>query len=82
LGPTGKSDLDTAAAHNVCGAASLMGLGLADCGTIDREKGTKIVNDVTTAALEETLHCLDRTTALSALKSRYPDVGDYKEATQ
>jgi dienelactone hydrolase len=81
-GPKGKSDLDTAAAHNVCGAASLMGLGLADCGMIDREKGTKIVNDITTGALEETLQCLDRAASISALKSRYPEVGDFKEATQ
>jgi dienelactone hydrolase len=82
VGPNGMSDLDTAASHNVCGAASLTALGLADCGTIDHVKGTKIVNDVTTGALEETLHCLDRSAALSGLKTRYLDVGDFQEATK
>lgn len=81
VGPSGKSDLETAAAHNVCGAASLQSLGLADCGTIDHVKGTKIVDDITTGALEETLQCQDRAAAITAIKSRYPEVGDFKEAT-
>jgi hypothetical protein len=82
VGPNGKSDLDTAAAHGVCGASSLNGLGLADCGSIDHTKGTKIVNDITTGVLEETLHCQDRAAAISAVKSRFPEVGDFQEAVQ
>jgi hypothetical protein len=81
-GPTGKSDLDTAAAHGVCGASDLTALGLADCGTIDPAKGTKIVNDITTGALEETLQCQDRAAAIAAIKSRYAEVGDFQEAVQ
>lgn len=82
VGPTGKSDLETAQAHGVCGVASLNALGLADCGTIDHVKGTKIVNDATTGALEETLHCLDRGAKISMLKTRFPEVGDFQEAVQ
>ena len=81
-GPGGKPTLDVAAAHGVCGASQLNGLGLADCGMIAREKGTKIVNDVTTGVLEETLHCQDRAAQLSALKMRFPEVGELKEATK
>jgi hypothetical protein len=81
-GPTGKSDLDTAAAHGVCGASSLNGLGLADCGSIDHTKGTKIVNDITTGVLEETLQCQNRAAAIAAVKSRFPEVGDFQEAVQ
>ena len=81
-GPTGKSDLEVANSHGVCGVGSIITLGLADCGTIDRMKGTKIVNDITTAVLEETLQCQDRTAYISALPMRYPDVGDFKEAVK
>jgi hypothetical protein len=80
VGPNGKSDLETAASHNVCGAAGLQGLGLADCGMIDHVKGTAIVNDITTGALEETLQCQDRAAAITALKTRHPEVGDFHEA--
>jgi hypothetical protein len=81
-GPQGKADLDVAAAHGVCGASQLNSLGLADCGMIDREKGTKIVNDASTGVLEETLQCQDRAALLSTLMMRYPDVGEYKEAIE
>jgi pimeloyl-ACP methyl ester carboxylesterase len=80
--PQGKSAIETAAANGVCGVSTIQTLGLADCGTIDRKKAITIVNDVTTAALEETLQCADRAAPISQLKSRYPDVGDFHEAVK
>jgi dienelactone hydrolase len=76
----GKYALQVAEANGVCGVGFVIGLGLFDCGTVDRVKATTIVNDATAAALEETLHCMDRTTRLASLKSRYPLVGDFQEA--
>jgi hypothetical protein len=43
-------------------------------------KGTAIVNYATTAALEETLHCADRSNQFAQLQSRLPDVGESLEA--
>lgn len=82
VGPANKSDLEVSKAHGVCGVQSILDLKLADCGTIAPAKGNQIVNDVTTAVLEETLHCQDRAAAISAIKSRYPDVGDFHEAVK
>jgi hypothetical protein len=57
----------------------LNGLGIADCGTVDRAAGTEIVDFVTSAALEETLMCRDVGQAWSQLKSRYSLVDDFRE---
>lgn len=73
----GKYALQVAEDNGVCGVGFVIGLGLFDCGMVDRVKATTIVNDATAAALEETLHCLDRSTQISSLKSRYPLVGDF-----
>jgi hypothetical protein len=78
--PQGKSDLDAAAAAGVCGVSSVQML--AKCGTIDRKKAITIVNDATTAALEETLQCADRAATLSSLMMRYPDVGVFQQAVK
>jgi dienelactone hydrolase len=53
---------------------------LFDCGTINWEKGVEIVNDITAGVLEETLHCQDRATEISAIKSRHAEVGEFLEA--
>jgi pimeloyl-ACP methyl ester carboxylesterase len=76
----GKSAIDVAAANGVCGISNLQTLGLADCGAIDRAIAVKIVNDVTTAALEETLQCADRASRIASVRSRYSAVGDLHEA--
>lgn len=64
---------------NVCGL-NLAGA-LFDCSPdyVSGEKGWAIVNDATSAVLEQTLHCQDRSSALSTLKSRYPEIVDYRD---
>jgi len=76
----GKYALQVAEHNGVCGVGFVIGLGLFDCGMVARVKATTIVNDVTTAALEETLHCMDRGKQISSLASRYPLAGDFQEA--
>ncbi|MBN1653563.1 MAG: hypothetical protein JXA30_07280 [Deltaproteobacteria bacterium] len=53
---------------------------LFDCGTINWKTGVDIVSDITVAALEETLHCKDRSSAISSIASRHPEVGDLRES--
>jgi dienelactone hydrolase len=72
-----QSDLQVAEAHGVCGMASVVPL--ADCGSIAPAKSVEIVNTATTAVLEETLLCKDRSAAISGLKTRFPDIGDFHE---
>jgi dienelactone hydrolase len=74
----GKNPIEVAQANGVCGLSVLPSL--FDCGTVDRETGVKAVNDLSTAVLEETLHCQDRTAIISAIKSRNSVVGDFQEA--
>ncbi|MEY4575792.1 MAG: hypothetical protein RL701_495, partial [Pseudomonadota bacterium] len=74
----GKSDVQVASDHGVCGVSNV--IALADCGTIDPAKSIDIVNTATTAALEETLLCHDRAAAMSGLKTRFPDIADFQEA--
>ncbi|MFO0616599.1 MAG: hypothetical protein U0414_28660 [Polyangiaceae bacterium] len=64
---------------NVCGL-NLAGA-LFDCAPeyVSGERGWAIVDDATSAVLEQTLHCQDRTAALSTLKSRYPEITDYRD---
>jgi hypothetical protein len=66
--------------YGVCSGISLTLLnGLAKCGTVmPPQAGPDIVNYVTTAALEETLHCENRDAAFAGLKSKYSQVGDYQ----
>lgn len=73
----GKNPIQVAQSHGVCGLSILPSL--FDCGTVDRETGVKAVNDLSTAVLEETLHCQDRAATISAIKSREAVVGDFKE---
>jgi hypothetical protein len=61
----------------VCGASILAGL--AQCGTSASatESSPLIVTYATTATLEETLHCQDRTAAFAAMQGKFPDIGTY-----
>lgn len=74
----GRNMIEVAVMYGVCGLGILPAV--FDCGTIDRLAGTKIVNDVTTAALEETLHCQDRSSQIANIRQRYPLVNDFHEA--
>lgn len=74
----GKSDLEVAQAHNVCGVSSVVPL--ADCGTADPATGIAIVNEVVTAALEETLLCQSRAAWITGAKARHPEISELREA--
>ncbi|MEY4511922.1 MAG: hypothetical protein RLZZ450_4044 [Pseudomonadota bacterium] len=81
----GKSSIEELQAAGVCGVGSAVIIGLPalfDCGTIDWKKGVEAVNYATTAALEETLYCRDRTSQFAALKSKVPEVGDFRETVK
>lgn len=74
---SGKTGIQVALQYGVCGAQILAAL--AKCGTLTPPQvGPDITNYVTTAALEETLHCADRSAAFSDLKAKYPQVGDFQ----
>jgi predicted dienelactone hydrolase len=73
--PNGKRAIDVATEAGVCGAIFLSTL--AKCGTTDPKITIGIVNAVTTAALEETLHCADRKAVFAGLQTRYPQIGEF-----
>jgi len=73
--PNGKRAIDVATEAGVCGAIFLSAL--AKCGTTDPKITIGIVNSVTTAALEETLHCADRKAFFASLPTRYPQIGEF-----
>jgi dienelactone hydrolase len=80
----GKTGIQVADQYNVCGtgapsaALSLLN-GLAQCGTVMPPiAGPEIVAYASTAALEETLHCIDRSAAFSGLQAKYPQVSLYQ----
>jgi hypothetical protein len=78
----GKNAIEEAGANAVCGVDSAVIIGLPalfDCGTIDWKQGVEAVNYVTTAALEETLQCRDRSKQFASLKANLPQVGDFRE---
>jgi hypothetical protein len=76
----GDDIVTIAQSSGVC-SAGLAGF-LFDCEPthLEEAKGTAIVNYATTAALEETLHCTDRSSQFAQLKSLMPDVGEFLEA--
>jgi dienelactone hydrolase len=78
----GKLAIQVAADNGVCNPLALVILaGLAQCGTMpDPTKGPAIANYVSVAALEETLHCQDRSAAFGSLKTKYPEVSDFMES--
>jgi predicted dienelactone hydrolase len=75
----GKTGIQVASDYQVCGGATVAFLAtIAQCGTIDPKRGSEITNYVTTAALEETLHCANRDAAFAGLQAKYPEVGDFQ----
>jgi predicted esterase len=79
----GKNAIQEAQADGVCGinTAVIIGLpALFDCGTIAMADGLKAVDYASTAALEETLHCQDRSAQFANLKANLPMVGDFQHA--
>ena len=81
----GKSSVEELQAAGVCGVGSAVIIGLPalfDCGTVDWKKGVEAVNYATTAALEETLYCRDRSTQFASLKAKLPQVGDFRETVK
>jgi predicted dienelactone hydrolase len=80
----GKTAIQVADQYNVCGtgapstALTLLNT-LAQCGMVNPPTaGPGIVNYATTAALEETLHCIKRDAAFSSLKTAFPQVSDFE----
>jgi predicted dienelactone hydrolase len=80
----GKTGIQVADQYNVCGAGapstalSLLN-SLAKCGNVmPTTAGPNIVAYATSAALEETLHCINRDAAFSALKTKFSQVGDFQ----
>jgi hypothetical protein len=75
---SGENMLEVAQRHQVCGT-QLAG-GLFDCEDfyIDGPTGWAIVNYATSAVLETTLQCTDRSDALAQLADRFVQVGEYR----
>ncbi|MEY4582209.1 MAG: hypothetical protein RL701_6912 [Pseudomonadota bacterium] len=79
----GKNAIQEAVDDMVCGVngAAIIGLpALNDCGTLDWKKGVIAVNYASTIALEETLHCQDRTQQFANMLTAIPEFGDYRHA--
>lgn len=75
----GKDAVEVATQYGVCGISAAGLLWTCSDDYISQEKGTEIVNYATTAALEETLFCADRKQAWAELKTRYPEVAEFRE---
>ncbi|HVU02839.1 MAG TPA: hypothetical protein VHE30_13860 [Polyangiaceae bacterium] len=78
----GRNAVTEAEHDGVCGIdqAVIIGLpGIFDCGTIDMPTGIADVNYASTAALEETLLCEDRSAAFQNLRTALPTVGEFDE---
>ena len=76
----GQDFLEIAEANMVCGAQFAGFLFDCDPTYTPAETGWTIVNDVTAAVLESVLRCSDVAKNFADLGSRYPEVGEYKEA--
>jgi hypothetical protein len=77
----GLNAIQESEADGVCGidTAVIIGLpALFDCGTIDWMAGVAATNYGTTAALEETLQCRDRTAQFANMQAMVPIIGDYR----
>jgi len=74
---SGQTAIEVATMAGVCGASTVANL--AKCGNVSPvTAGLAITNYVTAAALEETLHCVDRSAAFSAFKTKFSQVGDFQ----
>lgn len=81
----GKSSVQELQAAGVCGVGSAVIIGLPalfDCGTVDYKKSLEALNYATTAALEETLYCRDRSKQFANIKTAMPQIGEYLEAVK
>lgn len=81
----GRNAVEEAQVDGVCGVETAVIIGLPalnDCGpgTLPWMKGVEIVSYASAAAIDETLHCLNRDAAFSMLQMRFPEVGDYRHA--
>jgi predicted dienelactone hydrolase len=77
----GETSIDVGTRNSVCALGIVNGL--AHCGNMpDPKQGPAIVNYVSTAVLEETLHCVDRTAVLAdaAVKAKFSALGAYQHA--
>jgi pimeloyl-ACP methyl ester carboxylesterase len=81
----GKNAIQEAEENKVCGVGGAVIIGLPylfDCGRLtDWKVGVTATNYATTAVLEETLHCKDRTQAFKDMKSKVPTIGDFRDGT-
>lgn len=73
----GQDFLALAAEYEVCGAQFASALFDCDDAYLADEQGWEIVQYVTSAALEETLHCSSAGDNFADLQSKYPDVGEF-----
>ena len=79
----GRNAIQEAMADGVCGISSAVIIGLPalfDCGTIDMPTGVRDVTYASTAALEETLLCRDRSPQFASMRVRLPTIGEFREA--
>jgi predicted dienelactone hydrolase len=76
----GQTAIEVANQYQICAGIGLTLLNsLAKCGMVSPvTAGPGIINYATTAALEETLHCQDRSAAFANLQTKWPEVGDYQ----
>jgi hypothetical protein len=75
----GETSIDVGVRNNVCALGIVNGL--AHCGKMkDPKQGPAIVNYVSTAVLEQTLHCVDRKAVLAddVVKGKFSAIGDYE----
>jgi dienelactone hydrolase len=73
----GLRSIDVANKYGVCGAAVISGL--AQCGDdpTSEQQAPDILKYATTAVLEETLHCQDRSAAFDMLQTKFSAVGEF-----
>lgn len=75
----GETSIDVGTRNNVCALGIVNGL--AHCGSMqDPKQGPGIVNYVSAAVLEQTLHCAERSAALedAAVKAKFSALGAYQ----
>lgn len=74
----GQDFLAIAAEYEVCGAQFASALFDCDAAYLADDTGWSIVQYVTSAALEETLHCSSAGANFTGLTDKFPDVGEFK----
>lgn len=73
----GQDFIELATEYEVCGAQFASVLFDCDDTYLPDEQGWEIVQYVTSAALEETLHCSSAGDNFADLQTKYPDVGEF-----